>query len=214
MRKEEKPLPAIKPEPSTQPRSRKMSPQDIRTVQSDLQEQNIASKNEKKPPVKEKSGRKRPNLTINIGREPPPPPAKDAKDKPSSEFSLSTTAPASKLTAEPVSITASPGEIPSDPKPIPLPAEPIRIPLVAEPEPLDTNDANESIPTIEVSTARSVSVKRGKRHILVPIGSRVDHFNANERFVDRKALTPRITDVGLHLRHKHAVSQELQIESV
>jgi hypothetical protein len=78
----------------------------------------------------------------------------------------------------------------------------------------DPKEPHEQMPTIEVSTARSISVKRGKgaRQMLVPIGSRVDHFNTNERFVDRKTLTPRITDV--HGGHKHAKSQELQIESV
>ena len=215
IRREDKPLPAIKPEPPTQPRSRTMSPQDIRAVQSSLQQQQSASQTDKRPPTKERSRRERPNLTVKTGREPPLPPAKDAKDKSSSKSSLSSTAPPPKFTAELVNITESPKEMSSDPKPDlpnPLRAEQIRIPLVAEPEQLDTKQTKVPIPTIEVSTARSISLKRGKRQVLVPIGSRVDHFNANERFIDRKALTPRITDV--QYGHKHAVSQELQIESL
>ena len=85
---------------------------------------------------------------------------------------------------------------------------------MAEPEEVDPKEAQDLIPIIEVSTARSISVKRGKgaRQMLVPIGSRVDNLNSTERFVDRKTLTPCITDV--HYGHKHAKSQELQIESV
>ncbi|KAJ5198658.1 uncharacterized protein N7498_007775 [Penicillium cinerascens] len=211
IRWEDKPLPPINPHP----RSRKMSPQDIRAVQSSFQQQQKALQTNKNSTLKERSDRERRNLTVKTGRKPPLPPPKDAKDKSPSKSSLNSTAPPSKFTAELVNITASPKEVSSDPKPdLPNPprAEPIRIPPVAEPEQLDTKETNVAIPTIEVSTARSISLKSGKRQVLVPVGSRVDHFNANERLVDRKALLPRITDV--QYGHKHAVSQELQIESL
>lgn len=47
--------------------------------------------------------------------------------------------------------------------------------------------------------------------MLVPIGSRVDHFSADERFVDRQALVPLVMDAH---GHRHVVSQELRIESL
>lgn len=80
------------------------------------------------------------------------------------------------------------------------------------PEPKDTVEPVRKIPTIEVSIARSVSVSRGKRQMLVPITARVDHLHSNERLIERRAMTPRITDVAYG--HKHAVSQELHIESL
>lgn len=97
------------------------------------------------------------------------------------------------------------------------------MPFVSEPEEieieigmaLETKEPPESlhkIPTIEVSIARSISVSRGKRQMIVPIGARVDHLHSNERLIERRPMTPRITDVSYG--HKHAVSQELQIESV
>lgn len=48
--------------------------------------------------------------------------------------------------------------------------------------------------------------------MLVPIGARVDNLHANERFIERRPMTPQIMDVSYG--HKHAVSQELQIESL
>ncbi|KAJ5771616.1 hypothetical protein N7520_002145 [Penicillium odoratum] len=67
-------------------------------------------------------------------------------------------------------------------------------------------------PKIEVSTARSISVSKGKRQILIPIGARVDQLNPNERLVERRAMTPTIMDV--QYGHRHGISQELQIESM
>jgi hypothetical protein len=97
------------------------------------------------------------------------------------------------------------------------------MPFVSEPEEIDieigmaleTKEPTESlrkIPTIEVSIARSISVSRGKRQMIVPVGARVDYLHSNERLIERRPMTPRITDVSFG--HKHAVSQELQIESL
>ncbi|KAJ5667720.1 uncharacterized protein N7477_006290 [Penicillium maclennaniae] len=258
LRKEDKPLPAIKSEQPTRLRSRKMSPQDIRAAQSSLQQHQCALQPEDKPPTKGSSRRKRPNLTINTGQEPPPPPEKDAKDKSSSKSALQSVASAPRITADLMMVTESPEVLApkrnplrvkisasplerfdpksnpvqsniiafpvetsaskaietSDPNPNSLLAELPQSPLVAEPKNLDPKKAQDLLPIIEVSTARSISVKRGKgtRQMLVPIGARVDNFNSTERFVDRKTLTPHITDV--HHGHKHARSQELQIESL
>ncbi|KAJ5119321.1 hypothetical protein N7448_009990 [Penicillium atrosanguineum] len=108
LRKEDKPLPAIKSEQQTQPRSRKMSPQDIRAVQSSLKQPQSVPQTEDEPPANNQSRRKRPNLTINTGHEPPPPPAKDAKENSSSKSAPEIVAPALKTTAEPMMITESP----------------------------------------------------------------------------------------------------------
>lgn len=97
------------------------------------------------------------------------------------------------------------------------------MPFVSEPEELELEigmvheskepaESMSKIPTIEVSIARSISVSRGKRQMLVPIAARVDHLHSNERLIERRPMTPRITDVTYG--HKHAVSQELQIESL
>ncbi|PKY05732.1 hypothetical protein P168DRAFT_289172 [Aspergillus campestris IBT 28561] len=66
------------------------------------------------------------------------------------------------------------------------------------------------IPTVEVSIARSVSVSRGKKQIIVPIGPRADRLTPDERLVDRKARMVRVTD-GQH-GHRHGNSQDVRIE--
>ncbi|CRL17434.1 unnamed protein product [Penicillium camemberti] len=75
-----------------------------------------------------------------------------------------------------------------------------------EPEP----EPRHPTPRIEVSTARSVSVSRAKRQVLVPIGMRIDHLDPEERVVHRRPMTPQITDA--HRGHRPGVSQELRIE--
>lgn len=169
----------------------------------------------------------RPNLKIQTKQQPPPrPPVK----KGSSSSTLPTSTPLTSIlptpnlskdtlyrTPSPIirSLSPQPGISPGGTSP--------RMPFVSEPEEieieigmaLETKEPTESlhkIPTIEVSIARSISVSRGKRQMIVPIGARVDHLHSNERLVERRPMTPRITDVSLG--HKHAVSQELQIESL
>lgn len=85
------------------------------------------------------------------------------------------------------------------------------VPIVTERE-IDPKEKSPQVPMIEVSIARSISVSKGKRQMLVPIGSRMAQFGTNERFVDRKALIPRVADA--QFGHRHAISQELQIESL
>jgi hypothetical protein len=90
--------------------------------------------------------------------------------------------------------------------------EELEIKIGLAPDPKDPGEPLTKIPTIEVSIARSISVSRGNRQMLVPIGARVDNLHANERFIERRPMTPQIMDVSYG--HKHAVSQELQIESL
>ena len=71
--------------------------------------------------------------------------------------------------------------------------------------------ADESIPKIEVSVARSVSVSRGNKQTLVPV-RRADYLDPDERIVEKCAKTPIVTD-GSYV-HRHGISRELKIENV
>ena len=79
-----------------------------------------------------------------------------------------------------------------------------------EQEPEPAPEPRRPIPRVEVSTARTVSVSRAKRQVLVPVSMRVDHLEPEERVVQRRPMTPQITDA--HRGHRPGVSQELQIE--
>ncbi|KAJ5152632.1 uncharacterized protein N7482_009110 [Penicillium canariense] len=172
----------------------------------------------------------RPNLKIQTTPQAPPrPPLKDKSFSGSSCSTLPTstpptsTLPTPNMSKESLDRTPSPVARTLSSKPGVSPDQTTRLPFVSEPEEIEIEigieveskgptEASEQIPTIEVSTARSISVSRARRQILVPVGARVDPFNSNERYVERKALTPRI--MGVTHGHKHAVSQELQIESL
>lgn len=218
---QDKPLPAIKYESQAQLKPQKLTPQAIRAVQSSHQDQWIVEKlHAAKNEIPVKARRSRPNLTIKTGTSEPPPLAKDEA------LELFESAPASQFTQELLNgehgssdpeshekATSTDSDSNSQPSNSqPAPPEPIRISLLSESEEIAFEEHPESNPTIEVSTARSISVKRSKRQVLVPIGARVGHLSSNERFVDRRALTPTIMDV--RCGHKYAVSQELQIESL
>ncbi|KAJ5513805.1 hypothetical protein N7463_003357 [Penicillium fimorum] len=96
------------------------------------------------------------------------------------------------------------------------PSESTRMPFTDPVETIDTAEKKPApeprrpIPKVEISIARSVSVSRAKRQVLVPIGMRVDHLTPEERVVHRRPLTPQITDA--HRGHRPGVSQELRIE--
>ncbi|KAK4871096.1 hypothetical protein LT330_000333 [Penicillium expansum] len=96
------------------------------------------------------------------------------------------------------------------------PAESTRMPFADAVETLDAAEEEHipeprrPIPKVEISIARSVSVSRAKRQVLVPIGMRVDHLDPEERVVHRRPMTPQITDA--HRGHRPGVSQELRIE--
>lgn len=70
---------------------------------------------------------------------------------------------------------------------------------------------DESIPKIEVSVARSVSVSRGNKQAIVPV-RRTDGLDPDERIVEKGAKTPMVMDG--EYGHRHGNSQELRIESV
>ncbi|KAL3463579.1 hypothetical protein BJX64DRAFT_287321 [Aspergillus heterothallicus] len=66
------------------------------------------------------------------------------------------------------------------------------------------------IPTIEVSIARSISVSKGKKQVLVPVRTRTGHLNSNERLVARQIRTPQVT--GGKSAHRPGFSQDVRIE--
>ncbi|EPS26376.1 hypothetical protein PDE_01312 [Penicillium oxalicum 114-2] len=86
-----------------------------------------------------------------------------------------------------------------------------RMPLATDPDEIEDETGPETkVPVIEVSIARSVSVSRAKRQVLVPVGARVEALLPKERVIERGPMMPRIMDTSI--RSKHAVSQHLRIE--
>ncbi|KAJ5594720.1 uncharacterized protein N7459_000928 [Penicillium hispanicum] len=176
----------------------------------------------------------RPRLKIVTQGRTPAPPARDISSSASSSMSLSSSSlPSSSSSSssrtprtprtpktpktskmnpiqEVFELPASPVTMSAGPKSGVSPSGSARMPFTTERE-VEPDEPPAPIPRIELSTAKSVSVSKDKRQMLVPIGARVDHFHPNERLVDRKGLTPQITDVH---RHKHGMSQELQIETM
>jgi hypothetical protein len=72
---------------------------------------------------------------------------------------------------------------------------------------------NAPIPTIEVSIARSVSVSKGKKQVIVPVRKRTPQLNSsNERLVVRQAKTPMVTAPAYG--HRPGLSQDAHIETV
>ncbi|KAJ5087208.1 hypothetical protein N7456_010824 [Penicillium angulare] len=231
IRREEKPLPAIKPErPAAPPRSQTTSPQvppkpnkapvhtnNLNTYKKPTDQkqqrahQKTAGPRHKPRPIDTRPTEKtRPVLNVKTSHtSPPKPPAKDsasASHKPSP-----TCIPIKSKSMDDVSRMNSPAKV----------ASPLTVrtsskmagPVITEREIRSPESyTNKKLPKIEVSTARSISVSKGRKQMLVPIASRVDQLHPSERLVERRAMTPTITDV--QYGHRHAVSQELQIESM
>ncbi|GIJ88242.1 hypothetical protein Asppvi_007160 [Aspergillus pseudoviridinutans] len=87
-----------------------------------------------------------------------------------------------------------------------------RMPLSDDNEDIEANEAIDPIPKVEVSIARSVSVSRGKKQVIVPIRPRAERLSPNERLVVRQAKTPQVRDA--HRGHRHGVSQDARIETI
>ncbi|KAJ5771087.1 uncharacterized protein N7511_003138 [Penicillium nucicola] len=157
----------------------------------------------------------RPRLTVQTETRPQLP----AKDKTTSSTSLSPHSTL-KATQQKIDRIMSPASASSAPKSGISPADSTRLPFADADGAIKINEHEEpelqqepprAIPRVEVSTARSISVSRGKRQMIVPIGAKAEHFDPDERFVQRRALTPQIMDA--HRGHRPGVSQELRIES-
>lgn len=209
----DKPLPAIKTEPKVQSKPHKLSPQAIRAAQDNYREQRHTDQQKARDSQKIRTRPDHLDLTHSEISEFPQPPTKHEKTNLSMTSGVSDPTPQPQKEQRELTVSPEPTQSILDPSSIS--AQPNFFPLVAEPEEINDEDAPatpDRMPSIEVSTARSISVKRSKRQMLVPIGARSDHLGANERFGEGRALTPTITDV--RHGHKHAVSQELQIESL
>lgn len=95
-------------------------------------------------------------------------------------------------------------------QPATSPVEPTRLPIRHEREDVHSDDPSSRVPKIEVSIARSISVSKAKRQVLVPIGRKPDHLNPNKRLVNQRGKTPEVMEVP----DGHRVSQAVQIETV
>ncbi|KAF7176299.1 hypothetical protein CNMCM7691_002224 [Aspergillus felis] len=87
-----------------------------------------------------------------------------------------------------------------------------RMPLSDDNEDIEANEPIDPIPKVEVSIARSISVSRGKKQVIVPIRPRAERLSPNERLVVRQAKTPQVRDA--HRGHRHGVSQDARIETI
>lgn len=86
-------------------------------------------------------------------------------------------------------------------------------PMTPAPLPTPSSASSEKTPKIEISIARSVSVSRGPRQTLVPLGARADQFaTADERLVEKQPLVPTVVDV--RRGHRPEKSQNVLIETV
>ncbi|KAJ6153595.1 hypothetical protein N7470_006554 [Penicillium chermesinum] len=177
---EEKPLPAIKPDKPTS-RPRSRTASQISDPTSKPQE----------------TSTRKPNLSVKT-QAGPAVPAKDRSNRSSPSASPATLA----------RNTPSPREQRGKLK-APAASSPLRNASQTDrsSSPKETRGRPSAV---QVSTARSVSVSKGKKQMLVPVGSRIDQLHAHERYVNRqRALTPQISG-----GHKYQMSQELQIESL
>ncbi|KAJ5301604.1 hypothetical protein PENANT_c002G10486 [Penicillium antarcticum] len=153
----------------------------------------------------------RPRLTVQTEARPQPP----AKDKITSSTSLSppsTLSGAQQRIDQIMSPAPRSGISPADSTRLPFADADGAIEINEYEEPESEQEPPRAIPRVEVSTARSISVSRGKRQMIVPISAKAEHFDPDERFVQRRALTPQIMDA--HRGHRPGVSQELRIESL
>ncbi|OQE17158.1 hypothetical protein PENFLA_c025G09763 [Penicillium flavigenum] len=203
-------------QPRIHPQPRKDSlPRAAERQPRDTSPQNKSTQNQpnKTPNHHRTNDSVRPRLTVQTeGR--PHLPAKDTLSSSPSRSSPSSLNP----TQDKIDRIMSPLSASTGPRSGVSPADSMRMPFTdaaetsdtAEQEPEPAPEPRRPIPRVEVSTARTVSVSRAKRHVLVPIGMRIDHLEPEERVVQRRPMTPQITDA--HRGHRPGVSQELQIE--
>ncbi|EZF31300.1 hypothetical protein H109_02052 [Trichophyton interdigitale MR816] len=74
-----------------------------------------------------------------------------------------------------------------------------------------SDDLHSDIHTAQISIARSVSVSKGQKKILVPVGARTGFLQPGERFVEKRAGIP--TQLAVQRGHRHAKSRNALIEN-
>ncbi|CAG7965402.1 unnamed protein product [Penicillium olsonii] len=216
----QKPLPMkhdAQPRPALQPRKGSL-PRPVEKPSLHASPQKVSTHNriDKWLEQQDPAPTPRPRLRVETENRPAPP-AKDIQSSPSLS-SLPTLNP----TQEKIDRIMSPLSASTGARSGISPSDSTRMPFVDAVETMEPETENPEqedpepetlrpIPRVEVSVARSVSVSRAKRHVLVPVGNRVDQLDAEERIVQRRALTPQITDA--HRGHRPGISQELRIES-
>jgi hypothetical protein len=77
---------------------------------------------------------------------------------------------------------------------------------------ISAEDFAADTPKVEVSIARSISVSRGQKQKLVPLGGRQDRIGPDERLVDKQPLVPMLVDV--RRGHHYEKSRNVLIETV
>lgn len=77
---------------------------------------------------------------------------------------------------------------------------------------LTIDDFGEDMHKVEISVARSISVTKRPKRLLVPIGARADAIRAGERLVEKRAGTPTL--ISVQKGHRHEKSQNVLIESM
>ncbi|KAJ5110499.1 hypothetical protein N7532_001034 [Penicillium argentinense] len=176
---EDKPLPAIKPEPeptsytqkaSSLPKPSKIRQQSIKPMSKTYPQPRPRSSSLMKEHSLQREfvRSNKPNLTINTGS-PPRPPAKDSSIQSSS--TPDSGRPIQKLVTDPPAITMSPVPLSSvsgtmstiSPQ---LPQKPSPSTQIPVSDAKKTEATAKQIPTIEVSTARSISVSKGRGRCL------------------------------------------------
>ncbi|KAJ5616495.1 hypothetical protein N7537_001609 [Penicillium hordei] len=206
--------PVAQPRIHPQPRKDSLPRSIIKQPQVTSQDMTTQNQPDKTSSHRRNNDSARPRLRVETeGR--PQAPAKDMLSPSTSRSSPS----ALNATQSKIDRIMSPSSASTGPKSAVSPAGSTRMPFIDAAETIKTIETAEEepepeprrpTPRIEVSTARSVSVSRAKRQVLVPIGMRIDHLDPEERVVHRRPMTPQITDA--HRGHRPGVSQELQIE--
>ncbi|KAM5434679.1 hypothetical protein MferCBS31731_006625 [Microsporum ferrugineum] len=74
-----------------------------------------------------------------------------------------------------------------------------------------SDDLQNEIDTAQISIARSVSLSRGQKKILVPVGARTGFLRPGERFVEKSAGIP--TELAVQRGHRYEKSRNALIEN-
>ncbi|GKZ33947.1 hypothetical protein AbraIFM66950_004038 [Aspergillus brasiliensis] len=144
-------------------------------------------------------------------RESPPPLRIDTQmDSPRTASCGSSTLSASSDT--PVNAPRQRNEIPSPASRQTSPTSPRRKPSGDANNDSNTSESENPVPTVEISIARSVSVSKGKRQVLVPIRPRPDRLDPNERIGDKKGKAPQVMEADRN--HLPGRSQEVLVDTI
>ncbi|RAK88994.1 hypothetical protein BO79DRAFT_147569 [Aspergillus costaricaensis CBS 115574] len=112
----------------------------------------------------------------------------------------------------PVNAPRQRNEVPSPASRRTSPISPRREPSGDAKKDSNPSDPENPVPTVEISIARSVSVSKGKRQVLVPIRPRPDRLDPNERVGDKKGKAPQV--MAADRNHLPGRSQEVLVDTI